>query len=1049
MFNNRTYSSNKNLNTKIYNRTIISAITLLLLVSGTYSALLLLNNASAAGSQVITGNTSSGENVPGWMFNRDATTSTPYEFNRDQNSGGEGSLYVLPITNTNTSGTAPTPNHDKFIAENFLFSNIADVNSISYDYMIGPNAAVSDANEFYMNVYANFGDSAPTKYYDCKYDLVPSVGSTGVFTTVTFNPNQAYPVTQHGSATHACPAIPAEMDNESPGSTIRMFALNVGDTSASDQGVDGYLDNVAINRVSDGVTTYDFEPEPLPPCSADVTTFDTFSLGSVNGQNGWSSTGSYDQAIENNEYGHPSLGCKTLRISNAVTTGAFGDQTFSYSTANEAGEVDSTNNGQSGGTRQNHFEAEFDVTSTQLAQQPGMALSISPDRGDGSRMSYLSFTDTAGGIDVAFYDTPGTTNPANFNATQVATLSRTAPHKVKFVIDYLDGPSNDVVKIYIDGALVHTGTTWENYYRFDAESAAEQSPRTTDSLIFRTAGTAAPANAGKGFLFDNVNLSTSTTPAPVAPTLISPANNSFVNASSPIANDWSDVAGADHYVYQSYNVNGSGNCNLAEIRFTSDYTASQTNSRVITDGLSFCWRVKTVNILGESAWSDTWKVTIDNSVPAVPGAVFSETPSGQVVASGGFTDSQNFRFNLSSASDTTRYQLKYWNDITGSQFKEASPWNPTDLAGYSSSLGVYNDNFTQGNGVHYFAFSACDAAGNCSSYGAPFVVTFDNQAPDAPQLGVQVDGSDVVSGATTNNDTITALWNKPSTDTTSYIYAYWNDIPLNPYKEITPWTTPVTGESRSGSFTEGEGTHYLKVRAVDAGGNLSDWSNVFEITYDNTAPVVTLNDVPDSDDTTPTLTGTISELTATVTLSINGGTPQAATVNPDNTWTYTVDPALTTGDYTVTVAATDSAGNGTTPAPTDDFTVTEPVVVVTQTQGGDGAGGGTGTDGGTGGGGGGAGAPAAFFAGFIAGGAGGGDGAGDGAPADQAVAGDTNNANDTNGNVRAGDNAGVAAATTDQSGWRFNWWWLLILAALVAAFYGWYRYRQAQADKTL
>jgi hypothetical protein len=44
-------------------------------------------------------------------------------------------------------------------------------------------------------------------------------------------------------------------------------------------------------------------------------------------------------------------------------------------------------------------------------------------------------------------------------------------------MDVIDGPSNDVVKVYIDGALVHTGTSWENYYRYDSEASAEQSPR--------------------------------------------------------------------------------------------------------------------------------------------------------------------------------------------------------------------------------------------------------------------------------------------------------------------------------------------------------------------------------------------------------------------------------------------------------------------------------------------------------------------------------------------------------------------------------------------
>jgi hypothetical protein len=79
----------------------------------------------------------------------------------------------------------------------------------------------------------------------------------------------------------------------------------------------------------------------------------------------------------------------------------------------------------------------------------------------------------------------------------------------------VDGPSNDVVKIYINNALVHTGTTWENYYRYDTEASAEQGPRTTDSLHFRTGGTAVLANQGNGFLFDNFSLSSG--PVQVSP----------------------------------------------------------------------------------------------------------------------------------------------------------------------------------------------------------------------------------------------------------------------------------------------------------------------------------------------------------------------------------------------------------------------------------------------------------------------------------------------------------------------------------------------------
>jgi hypothetical protein len=229
------------------------------LMGALIAAMLTASPAAAADQTVkVSGNTSAGENQPGWLFNRDASTSTPYEFNADAASTGFGSLYVLPI-GANAS--------DKFIGEFFpddADQAIADVESFSYDFQIGSGGAATDANEFYLNVYANFGVSDDDKFYDCRYNVVPTTGSTSGFTTVTFDPTQAYPVTTRGGGSASpftCPAVPADMDGLSPGSNIRVFALNVGDTSTNDVGLDGYLDNVVFD--ANGTSTaYDFEPTP-------------------------------------------------------------------------------------------------------------------------------------------------------------------------------------------------------------------------------------------------------------------------------------------------------------------------------------------------------------------------------------------------------------------------------------------------------------------------------------------------------------------------------------------------------------------------------------------------------------------------------------------------------------------------------------------------------------------------------------------------------------------------------------------------------------------
>lgn len=240
-----------------------------------------------------------------------------------------------------------------------------------------------------------------------------------------------------------------------------------------------------------------------------------YTLGVINGQDGWVALGSagsgcalYDQAVTTNTYGYITFGGQAFRISDAVTSGCFGDQAFAKPLADAVGEVDSTAGTFTVGSLQRHFEMQFDIASTiPGSQQSGLHVSVSPDRGDGSRMSYLRFEDGVSGIDVFFDDVQGTSNPANFVETQIATgLDRAVPHTVKLTLDAVDGPSNDIVRVWIDGDLKITGTSWENYYRYDSEAVGENSPRIVKTVIFRSAGAPVPTDAGYGFLFDNLTL---------------------------------------------------------------------------------------------------------------------------------------------------------------------------------------------------------------------------------------------------------------------------------------------------------------------------------------------------------------------------------------------------------------------------------------------------------------------------------------------------------------------------------------------------------------
>jgi hypothetical protein len=133
-------------------------------------------------------------------------------------------------------------------------------------------------------------------------------------------------------------------------------------------------------------------------------------------------------------------------------------------------------------------------------------------------MSFVRLRDTPAGLAVDFVDVQGVDRvppacgSANFEeATGIATgLNRTVPHTIKLTMDLLEGPSNDIVKVYVDGSLRHSGTSWEDYYRYDCEATAHLGkPPIVNRILYRTSSVPpAPLTLGHGFVFDNLSLGT-------------------------------------------------------------------------------------------------------------------------------------------------------------------------------------------------------------------------------------------------------------------------------------------------------------------------------------------------------------------------------------------------------------------------------------------------------------------------------------------------------------------------------------------------------------
>lgn len=255
------------------------------------------------------------------------------------------------------------------------------------------------------------------------------------------------------------------------------------------------------------------------------TDFEGFTTGaSVDGQGGWSATGPFDESVVDDG------GNTVWRISNAVTAGSFGDQPFAPRPGGIVADstVDPVNGNPNSfagesltGATHNRAVLGFDFRSATGAGQAGLAVTFSADNGSGGRQGFISIRDSgAGGLDVVTFDVdssggfPGFPGAPNVLATG---LSYDEFHSFSMEILFNDGPDNDVINYFIDGLLVHTAGSWEQFY-INHQPALHPFGVPVQTGIFRVSGTAEPNNSGNGLFIDNVlvDLSSQSVPEPGA-----------------------------------------------------------------------------------------------------------------------------------------------------------------------------------------------------------------------------------------------------------------------------------------------------------------------------------------------------------------------------------------------------------------------------------------------------------------------------------------------------------------------------------------------------
>ncbi|WP_427838057.1 Ig-like domain-containing protein, partial [Acinetobacter baumannii] len=206
-----------------------------------------------------------------------------------------------------------------------------------------------------------------------------------------------------------------------------------------------------------------------------------------------------------------------------------------------------------------------------------------------------------------------------------------------------------------------------------------------------------------------------------------------------------------------------------------------------------------------------------------------------------------------------------------------------------------------------------DAAGNSSSVNDTQTYTIDTVAPNTDEVDFSVDSvtaDNVINASEAAGEvTITGvLKNIPADATTTVVTVVVNGVSYTATvdKAAGTWTVNVPG---SGLVADTDKTIDATVTFTDTAGNSSTVSDTQIYTLDTTAPTVVLEDVS-TNDNTPALTGTVSDPSATVVVTIDG-VDYPAVNNGDGTWTLADNtlPVLTDGPHTVTVTATDAAGN--------------------------------------------------------------------------------------------------------------------------------------------
>ncbi|EDV4563223.1 BapA prefix-like domain-containing protein [Salmonella enterica subsp. enterica] len=322
--------------------------------------------------------------------------------------------------------------------------------------------------------------------------------------------------------------------------------------------------------------------------------------------------------------------------------------------------------------------------------------------------------------------------------------------------------------------------------------------------------------------------------------------------------------------------------------------------------------VQATNANGQGGLSAPVGITIDLSAPAQP-VITSATDDVPgmtgTLDNGALTNDSRPTLNGTGEAGATIRILDNGVEIGSATVDQSGNWRFTPNAPLESN-------------THLFTAVATDPAGNSGQPSDGFTLNIDAQAPDVPVITSVIDDN--------NQPTVPVLPGQSTDDRQPILNGTGEPgATITIFDNGTPLGTAQAGENGSWTFPVprnlSEGSHNLTVSATDLAGNTSAVSAPWTIVVDITPPAIpvltsVVDDQPGitgnlvsgqlTNDATPTLNGR-GEAGATINVYLDGNPASigTTTVNSDGTWSFTPQTPMANGNHTLTLSATDPAGN--------------------------------------------------------------------------------------------------------------------------------------------